>query len=65
MLVIISLLIGFFISFILSLLMTSITLAFGDMAMMIHSIYIAIALIISSTILIIGIIIKHFPNKQD
>jgi len=61
----ISLFTGFSISFILFLLMTSITSHLGEIALIVYSLYLLIALIISSSILIIGMITKHSSNKQD
>lgn len=65
MLIIISLLIGFFISFILLTSVTNLTINMEENSMIVYSIYIIIALIISSSILIIETIKKHCSNKQD
>lgn len=64
-LIIISLLTGFLVSFNLFLLMSSITSALGDIAMLVYSLYLLIGLIISSSILIIGMITKHSLNKPN
>lgn len=65
MLVIISLLIGFFLSFLICQLVTAIILSREDIGLIIALLETVIALIISSTIIIIGTIIKRFPNKKE